>query len=72
MPGLRGWLPGCGAGEFKRATLFIAASALEAAEEMFEKKVPPDAWEGRPSMLCVYSLLRFAAIACSFVGVSIP
>jgi hypothetical protein len=45
---------GRGAGEFSRATLFMAASALVAVEEMLLKKVPPTLWlVVRPSMLWV-------------------
>jgi hypothetical protein len=47
-------LDGRGAGEFILATLFIAASALVAVEDILEKKVPPTLWlEFRPSMLAV-------------------
>ena len=67
-------IPGRGPGEFRPAALLIAASATEAEGEILEKKVPFETGPTLalpPSIEELKNLFRFAAIACSLVGVSL-
>lgn len=59
-----------GPGESNRA-LLMAATAWEAVEEMFLKKVvPPTPFDRSVCELELYMRFLCAAMACSFVGVS--